>query len=177
MSEEGAPSEEAQKKGGLPIKTIAIILVLLIGEAIGLVVVMGMLGKPAGAVADADLATGQTAVGDELRELPVLNEKFTNGSTGRIWIWETELLIQVKQKHEEEVKMRLEQRLAEIRTGIAGIVSEAQHHHLTEPKHTTVTRQCLEYLRRDIFENDAATNEPMIQGVLIPQCLGFPADY
>ena len=175
MSDESAGTGEARK--GLPIKTIGIIMVLLIAEAVGLVVVMGMLGKPSGAMADPSLSTGAPAAGEELRELPVLNEKFTNGSTGRIWIWDTELLIQVKQKHEEQVRTRLEQRLAEIRTGIAGIVSEAQHHHLTEPKHTTITRQCLEYLRREIFTNDAASEEPMIQGVLIPQCLGFPADY
>ncbi|MEQ8844114.1 MAG: hypothetical protein RIB58_04595 [Phycisphaerales bacterium] len=169
-------ADESPKKG-LPIKTVAVVLVLLVAEAAALVFVMGMLGQPSGVMADPDLVTEEVAQGDELVEIPVLNEKFTNGSTGRMWIWETELLIQVKQKHQAAVQERLEKRLAEVRTGIAGIISEAQHHSLTEPKRQTITRQCLEYLRRDIFENDPVTGEPMVQGVLIPQCLGFPGDY
>ena len=66
-------------------------------------------------------------------------------------------------------------RRAEVRTGIGAIWSGAQHSYFTEPGRETLSRQVLEYMR-DMFGQDAEGDE-RIHTVLIPKCLGFPADY
>jgi hypothetical protein len=137
--------------------------------------------------------------GDTTVEIPLLHEKFTNGSSGRVWIWDTEIIIKAKQRHAGDpeadgdgkdkggkgdkgakagamtVREEMKARTAEIRTGIGAIMSSAQHNYFTEPGRETLSRQVLEYLRR-VFGVDAEGND-RIQEVLIPRCLGFPADY
>ncbi len=200
------PAEPVTKKQGLPVKTIIVVVAMLVIEA-GLVVgVMTMLSKPA-EVHGIGLEEDEAAKHEIPVEIPVLSEKFTNNSSGRVWIWDTEILVKVKSKHAGEevaadkagggdhgapaaggdkkgkghgsrgmaVREELGTRMAEIRTGIGAIWSSAQHSYFTEPGRETLTRQVHEYLR-SVFGRDAE-GEERIQAVLIPRCIGFPADY
>ncbi len=195
------PAAEPPKKG-LPIKTIGAVAVMLIVEAVAIVAGIKMFGGPS-EVKGVELEHAEHDEGDMLVEVPVLHEKFTNGSSGRVWMWDTEVIIKAKKKHageetpvapkkEEEGKKaaaeghgeqpagpmlreEMKARMAEIRTGIGAIMSSAQHAYYTEPGRETLSRQILEYLRK-VFGQDAEGNE-RVQEVLIPKCLGFPADY
>lgn len=198
-----APAAEAPKKG-LPIKTIGAVAVMLIVEAVGIIGVVKMMGGPS-EVKGVGLEHEEHDEGDMLVEVPVLHEKFTNASSGRMWMWDTEVIMQAKKKHAGEevaegdkggdghgggheapagdaahhagptLREELKMRQAEIRTGIGAIMSSAQHAYYTEPGRETLSRQILEYLRK-AFGQDAEGNE-RVHEVLIPKCLGFPADY
>lgn len=196
------PAKAPEKKGGLPIKTIAIVLVMLVVEAVALVGVLTMFGKPS-EVKGVDLKHEQHDAGDELVEIPIVSEKFTNSSSGRVWVWNVEVVAVVKQKHAgpEEgdgkkdagghgaeadkgdgahgsgttVRAELKAKMAKVRTGIGAIFGSAQHSYFTEPGRETLSRQVLQFLR-DVFGHDAE-GEERIEAVLIPNCLGFPADY
>lgn len=167
-------SSEPAKKGGIGLKTIVVILMMLVGEAAVIVGVIMFLGKPS-EVQGSGLVYDDSAEGEKPVEVPVLHEKFTNNSTGRIWVWDTEILVQVKAKHQLGVQTELESRLAEIRTGLSSIWAGAQHAYFNEPGRETLSRQATAYLR-GIFGKDP-TGEDRIQAVLIPKSIGFPADY
>ena len=201
-----APAEPAaapEKKGGLPIKTIAIVLIMLVVEAVGLVAVLTMFGKPS-EVKGVDLKVEEHSVGDEMGEIPIVAEKFTNSSSGRVWVWSVEVVAVAKQKHagadeaadgkkdagghggeadgdegghggSATVRAELKAKMAKVRTGIGAIFSSAQHSYFTEPGRETLSRQVLQFLR-EVFGQDAE-GEERIRAVLIPNCLGFPADY
>ena len=195
------PAKAPEKKGGLPIKTIVIVLVMLVVEAVGLVAVLTMFGKPS-EVKGVELKHEEHSAGDELVEIPIVAEKFTNSSSGRVWVWSVEVVAVAKQKHAgadesagkkdsgghgdaaatdgghgagSTVRVELKAKMAKIRTGIGAIFSSAQHSYFTEPGRETLSRQVLQFLR-EVFGQDAE-GEERIQAVLIPNCLGFPADY
>jgi hypothetical protein len=202
VAEETKPEPAPAKK--LPLKTIVVVLGMLVAEGAGIMVFMSMLGKPS-EVQGVHLDSDHSAENEKLVEIPVLSEKYTNSSTGRMWIWDTEIIIKVKSKHAGAapagkdakkddghgghggdahgdaahaapgVREELAGRLAEVRTGIGSIWGSAQHNYFSEPGRETLTRQTLEYLRR-AFGQDAA-GEDRIQAVLIPKCLGYPADF
>lgn len=207
-----APAEPAKApepaKGGLPVKTIAVVLVLLVLEAVGVVAFLTMFGKPS-EVKGVGLEEDHHAETDQLVEIPVVSEKFTNSSSGRVWVWNTEIVAVVKKKNAGEpepaqpakkggghgeggggaggggggeghsaaltVREELKAKMAKVRTGIGAIFSSAQHSYFTEPGRETLSRQILVFLR-EVFGQDAEGHE-RIESVLIPNCLGFPADY
>lgn len=203
MSEE-APANEtpAEDKGGLPKKTIVVVLALLAVEAVAVFGAVMMFGKPS-EVRGVELEHGHVDEGEKLVEIPVVREKFTNNSSGRVWIWDAEVVLVAKLKHAGEapseeaeddghggghddhgdshghagatLRTELDQKRAQVRTGIGAIFSGAQHSYFTEPGRETLSRQIREYLR-DVFGEDAE-GHPRVHEVVIPKCLGFPADY
>jgi len=203
MSDEAPANESPQSsKGGLPTKTIAIVLILLVVEAVAVFGAVMMFAKPS-EVKGVELEHGHIEEGERLVEIPVVREKFTNNSSGRVWIWDTEVVLVAKLKHaghapvehaEDDghgdgggdegdghgghagtLRSELEEKRAQIRTGIGAIFSGAQHSYFTEPGRETLSRQIREYLH-GVFGEDAE-GEPRVQDVVIPKCLGFPADY
>lgn len=178
MADEAPKSPEQEgdqgKKKGLPLKAIIIVLVLLVGEAAGVIVAMSMLGKPS-AVQGHGIETTHEDLENTLHEVLIVGDRFPNHHTGRVWLWETEVQMTVKEKHLLAVEETLEARAAEIKTGISQIIRTAHHNHLKEPNLETLTRQFREFLRQ-IFGDDAE-GEPRVQAVLIPKCVGFPADF
>lgn len=167
---EAAPS----KKKGLPIKTIVLVLGLLVAEA-GVVIGVVSLGGAPEAVKGGQLELTPADELEAVSELLIAREKFPNHHTGRVWLWDIEIQVQVKQKHRAFVEKLQKERGAEIKTGISQIIRTAHQNHLQEPNLETLTRQLAQYLR-DTFGSDA-DGESRIQRVLIPQCVGFPADF
>ncbi|MEQ9616909.1 MAG: hypothetical protein RLN60_02620 [Phycisphaerales bacterium] len=170
MPEENANATPEKK--GLPVKTIVIILVMMVAEAAVIVGAVTMLGKPSDVQA---LGLAQEDPLEEIVEIPVLSERFVNKSTGRAWLWDTEIVIKSKQRHADQVRGLIESRRNEIRTAVNSIWATAQDAYFHEPGRATLTRQVLEYFH-DTFGEDPVTEEPLVKGVLIPKCLGFPSD-
>jgi hypothetical protein len=169
-----ATEDAAPAKKGLPIKTVLVVAAMLVGEAGAIIGALMFLGQPS-AVEGTELVEEEQDENEVLVEIPILKDKFANNDTGRLWYWDTELIITSKTKHAESVTEELERRAAEIRTGVGAVVAGARHVYFNEPGRATRTRQLLEYMR-DIFGQDAE-GEERISGVLIPKCIGFPADY
>lgn len=202
MPEETAAPAHAAKKS-LPVKTIGAVAVMLVVEAVLIVGALKFFGSPS-EVRGVGLEHAEHDEGAQLVEIPLLHEKFTNNSSGRMWIWDAEIIVKAKKMHAGEpeaedakagggghgdaaaehgaghaegptVRDEMKARMAEIRTGVAAILASAQHSYFTEPGRETLSRQILEYLRK-VFGPDPEGHE-RIEDVLIPRCLGLPADY
>jgi hypothetical protein len=109
------------------------------------------------------------------QEVLVVDEKFQNLQTGRVWIWDVSVFVQSRARNSPRVEELLEQRKAEISEEISRIISRAQHAQLKEPDRLTLNRQITAALTK-IFDVDEK-GEPLIERVLIPKCRGFPADF
>ncbi len=159
----------------LPIKTLAVVAVLMAIEAAAVVFAMGMLGPSTShAHTETEELTDDTS--EETTEIEVMDEKFQNLSTGRVWVWDISVFLQVKNKNAEAVQAVLDQRKAEISEGLGQIVSRAQHAQLKEPERQTLIRQIGAFLERIRGLTDA-DGKPLIERVMIPKCRGFPSDF
>lgn len=169
-----APDAAAPAKKGLPIKTIAIVGVLMAAEAGAVVMVLGMFGGPK----HSDAATPKELVHDdseELQEIEIVSDKYQNLTTGRVWVWDVSVFVQVKNKNAERIEKVLEQRKAEISEGLGQIVSRAQHAQLKEPDRQSINRQFAAFLEKTAGGD--ADGKSLIERVLIPKCRGYPADF
>ncbi len=165
-------ADEATTKKKPPIIMLAIIALLMLGEA-GVVYVVASMTS-GGSDAGAAELEGEVAEGDELVEVELLADQFQNTQSGRVWEWQTEIFLKVRQKNLEGprgVTLTLEKRNAEIKEGIALIFRRAQHKHLQEPGLQTISRQVTAYVN-EVFGTDA-DGLPRIERVVIPVCKGF----
>lgn len=173
-TENEGEGESGGKKKKLPIKTIGIVLALLIAEGVGVVAVLSMGGTPE-TVKGGELELIPIDELEMLGELLITHEKFPNHSSGRVWLWDVEVQVQIKEKNREYVENTLSERQAEIKTGVGRIIRTAHNNQLQEPNLETMTRQITQYLR-EVF-GSSAEGEPRIEKVLLPQFVGFPADF
>jgi flagellar basal body-associated protein FliL len=163
----------AKKKS--PVKAIAIVGALMLVEAVGVFMVVGMTSKKP-AEAEAKHLEGHAEADKEAQvEIPLIEDKFQNMSTGRVWVWDAGVVLKVKKKNEEYVAEQLEARAAEIKEGISMIFRRAQHSQLKEPGLETVNRQLLTYVNKTLGTDAEGLNR--VERVLIPKCKGFPADF
>jgi flagellar basal body-associated protein FliL len=173
--EGGAAADAAPAKKGLPIKTIAIVVVVMIVEAIAVFAVVGMSSKKP-VEAEAKELHGEDHADKEAQvEIPLIEEKFQNMSTGRVWVWDTSVVIKVKKKNEEFVTHQLEARDAEFKEGLSMIFRRAQHSQLKEPGLETLNRQLLAFVNHALGPDAEGVNR--VERVLFPKCKGFPADF
>ncbi|MGH7243677.1 MAG: hypothetical protein ACREJD_09700 [Phycisphaerales bacterium] len=160
-------------KGGLPIKTIGIVAVLMIAEAAGVFFVVGStMRKPTESKAG-ELHGQDEAKLDALVELPLVEDKFQNMTGGQAWIWDAAVFVKVKKRDEEKVTEVLQARAAEIKEGIAYIFRRAQHSQLKEPGLETMNREISAYINEIVEKTPEGASR--IDRVLIPKCRGFPA--
>ena len=165
-------SESSPKKGG-GLKTMLVVAALMIAEAGGLFVLINGMGGP-NAVEASELE-GLEGTGEEAPvEIKLIEDRFQNMQTGRVWEWRTQIFLRVRQKNAEEIKRIMERDAASISEGISMIFSRAQDRHLREPGRETITRQLTTYLN-EVFGLDA-DGLPRIDRVIIPELKGFPAD-
>ena len=168
-----ATEEAAESKPGkFGLKTIILVVGLLAGEAAVVGGAMMMWAGP-GEV-QAEIVETEDADAEIVTEVMIVSDRFPNHQSGKIWLWDTEIQIQVKQKNSEYVERILEERNAEIKTGISSLWRNAHHRYLTEPNLETMTRQLTEYLGEVLGED--AGGEPRVFKVLIPRCVGMPTD-
>lgn len=175
-TEKTEQTEAAPAKKGLPIKAIAVVLGMLVLEGGGIVAFMTLMGRPADVNAVQIETSAQTDAATVV-EIPVLHEKFTNSRQGRVWIWDVEVIVQVRQVNAELVGSEIETKKALIRTGVSRIIAAAQHAYFNEPGRETLTRQIQEFLNSKEVVAPNAEGQPRVEAVLLPGCIGFPADY
>ena len=162
--------------GGSGKKTIILVAAMLIAEAIAIVGIMFVLkGPPAASAGVPGIDEGMVDEGEKTVEITLLHEKLSNNRGGRLFIYDTEIIMTVKQKHQTRVEELLESRRGELRAGINRIFAAAEHTYFSEPGFPTLTRQTREFLR-SVFGTDARQEE-LVQEVLIPSSTGFPADF
>jgi flagellar basal body-associated protein FliL len=167
---ETPPAVPAKK---LPIKTIAVVAALMVLEGVGVVAFLGFSSRHP-ASAEAKIEGKGDADHEAQVEVPLIAEKFQNLQTGKIWIWDIEVFVKVKEKNKEFVDGELSKRGAEIKEGIAQIIRRAQSSQLKEPGLETLNRQLAAFMNK-LLGNDPDGNS-RFERVLIPKCRGFPAE-
>ena len=92
-------------------------------------------------------------------EILVVEDKFQNLQTGRVWVWDASIFVQVKSKNKEKVEAVLKRRAASVKEGISQIFSRSQHAQLAEPERQTLNRQIRTFLDQ-LMEEEQHTVEP-----------------
>ncbi|MFZ4574072.1 MAG: hypothetical protein ACOYN0_06720 [Phycisphaerales bacterium] len=174
-----APAENAEAASAPPAKkppvmAIGIVAGLMIAEAAVVYFVVGATGPKPAEATDVHLDEGGGHDTEASVEVPLIEEKFQNLQTGRVWLWDVEMFLKVKAKNEEFVTAQLETRQAEIKEEISMIFRRAQHSNLKEPGLETVKRQVSAYLAHALGKD--AEGHERFERVVVPKCKGFPAD-
>lgn len=167
MADEASAETKAAKPS---IKVLMIVAAVMLIEGLavaGLVMVM----RGGASTASAEIEGAEEAAEEKLGEVPLISDKFQNLQTGKTWIWECELVLQIREKNREAVTATLEARKAEITEGVSMIFRKAQHVHLTEPGLETLNRQVSAYVHEVFGEHPDGT--PRVERVIIPKCRGF----
>jgi flagellar basal body-associated protein FliL len=170
---EASPAAPA-KKGGLPIKMIGIVGAIMLAEAVGVFLFVSSTSK-APQPAEAKAVEGHEKEDLEATiEIPLLDEKFQNMQTGRVWIWDTSIVLKVRARNQEAVEKTLESRKAEIQEGLAMIFRRAPHSQLKEAGLETINRQITGYVHQILGKDGEGRDR--VERVVIPRCKGFPTD-
>ncbi len=170
---EAAPAAAAPPKKGLPIKTIVILVGVLVLEAATVMVVFMIAGKPPDVTAAAPEEDPALKLEEPVEEL-VVEDRFPNLTTGVSYIYDTQVYVVVKAKHQERVKEDLEKMRARIATDISQIISRAQPAHFAEPTRATLSRQIKAALDERLGKD--ADGELIAQQVLINKMLRYKVD-
>jgi flagellar basal body-associated protein FliL len=168
-----APEGAADKKKRPPVKVLAIVGGLMVAEAAAVYLFVGMTGSRAQNAA-AEIKGAEENALEQPVEISLVDDKFQNMQTGRVWMWDVQIVLKVKKKHEEYITTELARREAEIKEGVAQVMRRAQHSHLREPELTTLNRQLTAYL--DTVFGPDADGESRIERVMIPKCKGFQVE-
>lgn len=171
-----APAEAAAApaKKGLPVKMIGVVGAIMALEAVAVMFIFGGVG-PSKSHAESDTTHLKGDDGQQTKELLIVEDRFQNLQSGKVWVWDAAVYVQVRAKHFDKVESTLKQRNAEIKEGISQIFSRAQHAQLKEPDRQTLNRQITAFLQKTFGADDQAT--PYVERVLISRCRGFPADF
>lgn len=106
-------------------------------------------------------------------ELPLLEARFPNKRSGKSYLYDVKIVLSVKKEFADKVKAILAEHDALIQDRVRTIIAESDPDKLgggSEPG--------LETLRRQVkYQLDEIVGEGMIDDVLVPQCISFPADY
>lgn len=175
MAEEAAATEQSGESTGskkLGIKTLAMIAAMMVAEGAGVYFLVSM---TSGSGASAMDITGTDEAGrEQTKEILLIEDRFPNVTSGTVWLWDTAVYLQVRNKNAERVEKIMAQREAEIKEGIARIFRKAEDRHLRDdPGLETITRQLTAYLN-DTFGTDR-DDLPLIERVIIPKCTGLNA--
>lgn len=168
-----AQTEQPAPKRKLPMKMIIIVASIMVLEGVGVFAFLTLTGRqPADAMAG--LEGRDEADRESTVEMLLVKDRFQNMSTNRLWRWDAIVFLKVRKKNETHVTEVMEQRAAEIQTGVAKIFRRAQHSHLKEPELKTITRQLTAYCN-EIFGEDP-DGLPRVDQVMVVSLNGLPTD-
>jgi flagellar basal body-associated protein FliL len=170
MNDEAA--DKATKKKP-PVKTVALVLLMLIVEGVALVGVMMVFGGPSEVQGVTIEGGGDSA--DASVEIPLLHERFTNLARGVSMVYDTEILLVVPGEHQATVEQMVESKRGQIRAGISRIWRSAEASYFNEPGYETLSRQTEDFLNT-LFDSQPEEGR-YIGEVLIPKCMGFRNDF
>ena len=166
--------ETSSPKKKPPMVPVAIVAAVMVVEAVAVFMVAGMTAGGQKAQAS-ELHDEHSTEHEALAEIPLFQGKFQNLTSGRTFLWETEIVLEVRQKNKAYIEEQLEQRQAAVRDAISRIYRRMQHAQLKEPGSETLIRQ-LSAMLDDFFGPDPEGHS-RIERVLVPVCDGYPAEF
>ncbi|TVQ61705.1 MAG: hypothetical protein EA378_08140 [Phycisphaerales bacterium] len=172
MADEQQAEASPPKKKSM--KTILIVAGLMILEGVAVLGFVMMTGLAPGLTKAMDLQGEDAADRERPVEILLMEDKFPNLTTGRVWLYDAQIWLRVRQKNVPRVEQIMERRRAEIAEQVGLIFSRAQDRQLKEPGRETITRQLQTYLQ-EVFEHDA-DGLPRVERVMVPVLKPILAD-
>ncbi|MDP9173022.1 MAG: hypothetical protein M3O30_04045 [Planctomycetota bacterium] len=183
---EAAPSsekKEAPKGGGFLTKMPVLLGGVMLLEAVVLFAGMKFLGNGAKNASAADLTTIIKKEGADQKDAPpdknqtveiqLLESRFPNKQSGRMFLYDMSVVLEVKADAHDKVKKIIADRDALIKDRVRTIIAQSDPEKLgggSEPG--------LETLRRQIkYQLDELVGDGLIDEVLVPRCIPFRTDY
>lgn len=173
MAEDETKSEATEEKKKNPLILVGVIGVLMLLEAVGVYALVTITG-PKSSEASPELAM-EVQESERLVEVLLVEDRFINMSTGRVWQWAATIHMKLKNKNLEWVQGEMEKRSAEIGEGVAEIIANANDRHLREPNRETIKRQINAFVQ-EVFGDDGE-GDPRIERVVISRWLPSPLDF
>lgn len=168
----GTEQQSAPRAGGKQrIKMLAMLVAALGIEAAVIVGIFNFAGKPA-EVEATDQAQEEAAAGEQWVEELVLAEKFQNIRTGKPYLYDTEIFVIVKRKHQKQVQEDVESMAATLSTEVATVFRRAEPTHLSEPTLATLSRQIKAALEHRLRKDEEGNS--VIKEVLVRKCTQLP---
>ena len=158
--------ETPRKKGGMKMMIAAAVVVLLEVGTVG--VTMKMSSGPRTVMAGPP-ATAAAAAVEKDAEVKLIDAKLPNAQSGKLWLYDMQVVAKVSEKHKEKVTALFTERESEIRDRIRTIVASSDPKSLAEPGLETLRRQIAYQLEQDI-------GKEQIKEVLIPKCTPIRAE-
>lgn len=168
---EDTKQEAAETGKKFPMKTLLIMVGIVVIEGAAISAAFLVAGGPSDVNADG-LAIDAAVEAEKPVEVLVVSDKFQNTRSGKIYLYDTEIYIVIRQKHKEKLDGDLESMSAAISTDIATIYRRAEPAHLTEPTLATLTRQIKSTLDNRFKKDEKG--DSIVQEVLIRKCTQLP---
>lgn len=168
-------TEGAESAGKKKPKTMILVAVILLVEAVAIIGGMKFFGGPSEADARDPMELAGVPEEDKITEIKIVNTRLPNSKTGVTYVYETEIYVQVKRKFEQRVNEELEQFQNEIRAELTALWRTSEPEHFREPRLETLTRKVYALLS-ERFGNESETGEPVINKCVIVMGTGFRVD-
>lgn len=170
MAEQTPQSEESTPKRKLPMKTMIVVASVLLIEGIAISGAFLLAGGPIEIKAEGGLE-GIMDDAEKSVEAIVVAEKFPNARQGRVFVYDTEVYIVIKKKHQEEIEAQLKEMSAQISTEIRTIFARADPNHLLSADLSTLSRQIKSILDGKLGNDEEGKSR--IDRVLIRKCTQY----
>jgi flagellar basal body-associated protein FliL len=166
-----APPQDARKKKRIP-TTLVIVVVVTIVEGVGFYAAAKLFGGgPQASFGEPGehYAQGENPMGQQASAEVVLLERFKapNIKSGRLYIYDLDIVIKVPAHEEEEIEKLVADRKGEISDIVARIVRSADPRVLAEDELKTLRMQ-VQHALTPVFDDD---DEDLVERVLIPRCV------
>lgn len=173
-AEAGKPAEAAPKKK-FSMKLMLMLGGVLLLEVVTVMVAFSMAGGPKPVSADhADAHKMVDDSNNEAEEL-VIEDRFANSRRGDVYLYDTQIFVVVRKKHQEKVKSDLKTMAAQVHTDILTIFRRADPSFMHEDELQTLSRQIKSALDSRLGRD--GEGQPIVQRVLITRCTEYRVDF
>lgn len=124
----------------LPLKTILVVGIVFIIEAVAISAAFLFAGGPEPTAADPGAEQSKIEFAEQPIEILVVDGKFPNTGTGRTYLYDVEIFIVLKRKHQIKAEGEIEARQAQIADDVREIISRAEPAQLAEPRLAAIKR-------------------------------------
>jgi len=163
-----------ENKKRFPLKALLILVGVLGLEVATVLIVFALKPAPAHVVAEAALEGPEVNLEQPIEEL-LIEEKFSNLLRGETIIYDTQIYITIRRKHQELARTQIDTKQARISTDVAMIIARAQPAHFAEPTRATLTRQIKAAVDKRLGVD--SDSQPIVEEVLVTKLIPYKADH
>jgi len=162
-------------KKRFPLKVLLALAGILLLEVVTVFIAFSMGGAPSPVSAEHKAAEALVDDGNSEAEELVVEDRFANSRRGDIYLYDTEVFVVVRKKHQEKIKAQLKTTSAQIHADLATIFRRADPSYMHEDELQTLTRQIKAALDQRLG-NDP-NGEPIVIRALLTRCTEYRVDF